>query len=165
MPDMPDISKLDLDGKSEEEIKHIIDEKFSTADVELGDRNKENKSGGMDLGNMMKMMSKMTEGLGANGKEGGSDMGDLNKLMDIMGDMKMPQNEEEAKEQSDKMRKMLSDQFNVDLSELDKLQEDLNNRTEGDEINEKDLNKIGDMMQNMISDMKPKDDDTDSKSE
>ena len=64
MPDMPDISKLDLDGKSEEEIKHIIDEKFSTADVELGDRNKENKSGGMDLGGMMKMMSKMTEGMG-----------------------------------------------------------------------------------------------------
>ena len=31
LPDMPDISKLDLDGKSEEEIKHIIDEKFSAS--------------------------------------------------------------------------------------------------------------------------------------
>ena len=42
--------------KSEDEIKHIIDENFSTADVELGDKNKK-EEGGMDLSGMMKMMS------------------------------------------------------------------------------------------------------------
>ena len=164
MPDMPDISKLDLDGKSEEEIKHIIDEEFSTADVKVGDRNKENKSRGMDLGGMMKMMSKMTEGMGG-GKDGEPDMNNLNKLMESMGNMTMPKTEEEAKEQSDKMRKMLSDQFNVDLSELDKLQEDLTNRNEGDELNEKDFDKISGIMGNMLNDIKKNDDETDSKSD
>ena len=82
-----------------------------------------------------------------------------------MGNMTMPKTEEEAKEQSDKMRKMLSDQFNVDLSELDKLQEDLTNRNEGDELGEKDFDKISGIMGNMLNDIKKNDDETDSKSE
>ena len=98
MPDMPDLSKLDLDGKSEDEIKHIIDENFSTADVELGDKNKK-QEGGMDLSGMMKMMSSLNESMGSAG-DGENNMEGLNKLVESMGGLRMPENEEEAKEHS-----------------------------------------------------------------
>ncbi|VVU94658.1 hypothetical protein CPAV1605_383 [seawater metagenome] len=165
MPDMPDISNLDLEGKTEEEIKHIIDENFSTADVELGDKEKKEGSGsGMDLGGMMKMMGKMTESLGGGGgKDGEPDMGNLNKLMESMGGFKMPESEEEAKEHSDKMRKILETDFNMDLSELDKLKDDLENKGGEDEMNENDFQKITDVMGNMLKDIQ--EDESKSKTE
>lgn len=155
MPDMPDISKLDLEGKTEEEIKHIIDENFSTADVEVGDKNKKEDSG-MDLGGMMKMMGKMTESLGGSG-EGDGDMGNLNKLVESMGGLQMPQNEEEAKEHSDKMRKILEKDFNMDLSELDKLKENLEDKNGEGELDEKDFAQITDVMGNMLKDIQEDD--------
>ena len=65
---------------------------FSTADVGVGE-SKKDESGGFDMSQMMGMMKNLNETLGSdgNGMEG------LNKMMESLGGMKMPENEQEAK--------------------------------------------------------------------
>jgi len=151
MPDIPDLSNLNLEGKSEDEIKHIIDENFSTDDVALGDKDGDKKSGGMNLGNMMNMMNKLTKSMGS--EDGDNNMDNLGKLVESMGGLNIPDNEEDAKEHSEKMRKILEEDFNMDLSELDKLKESLETKGEDGELNDKDYDDITSTMSNLLSNM------------
>merc|ERR1711871_42597 len=144
---MPD---LNLEGKSEEEIKHIIDENFSTSQVDVGESKKNESGGGLDMSQMMKMMKGLNETLGSdgNGMEG------LNKMMESMGNMKMPENEQEAEEHSKKMREILEKDFKTDLSELDSLKNDLEGRGENETLDENDFEKITGVMSNLLKGMK-----------
>ena len=151
MPDIPDLSNLNLEGKSEDEIKHIIDENFSTDDVPLGNKDDNKKSGGMNLGNMMNMMNKLTKSMGS--EDGDNNMENLGKLVESMGGLNIPDNEEDAKEHSEKMRKILEEDFNMDLSELDKLKESLETKGEDGELNDKDYDDITNTMSNLLSSM------------
>ena len=146
MPNMPD---LNLDGKSEEEIKHIIDENFSTSQVDVGETKKNESGGGLVMAQMMKMMKGLNETLGSdgNGMEG------LNKMMESMGDLKMPENEKEAEEHSKKMRDILEKDFKMDLSELDSLKTDLEGKGDKDTLDEKDFEKITGVMSNLLKGM------------
>ena len=142
MPNLPD---LNLEGKSEDEIKHIIDENFSTADVDVGESKKDEKSG-LDMSQMMGMMKNLNQTLGSdgNGMEG------LNKMMESLGGLKMPENEEEAEEHSKKMRNILEKDFNMDLSELDNLKNDLDDKGDKKDLDEQDFEKITNVMSNLL---------------
>ena len=150
MPNLPD---LNLEGKSEDEIKHIIDENFSTADVDLGEGKKDEK-GGLDMSQMMNMMKNLNQTLGSdgNGMEG------LNKMMESLGGMKMPDNEEEAAEHTNKMRNILEKDFNMDLSQLDSLKNDLEGKGDKENLDENDFEKITDVMSNLLKGMDNKND-------
>ena len=145
MPNLPD---LNLEGKSEDEIKHIIDENFSTADVDVGESKKDEKSG-LDMSQMMGMMKNLNQTLGSdgNGMEG------LNKMMESLGGLKMPENEEEAEEHSKKMRNILEKDFNMDLSELDNLKNDLDDKGDKKDLDEQDFEKITNVMSNLLKGM------------
>ena len=145
---MPNLPNLNLDGKSEEEIKHIIDENFSTADVGVGE-SKKDESGGFDMSQMMGMMKNLNETLGSdgNGMEG------LNKMMESLGGMKMPENEQEAEEHSQKMRNILEKDFNMDLTELDTLKNELEGKGDKDNLDEKDFEKITNVMSGLLKGM------------
>jgi hypothetical protein len=145
---MPNLPNLNLDGKSEDEIKHIIDENFSTADVNVGESKKDEK-GGFDMSQMMGMMKNLNDTLGS----GGEGMEGLSKMMESLGGMKMPENEEEAAEHSEKMRNILQKDFNMDLSELDTLKDELEGKGEGSDLDEKDFEKITNVMSNLLKGM------------
>ena len=149
---MPNMPNLDLSGKSEDEIKHIIDENFSTADVGVGESKDKEKGGGFDMSQMMGMMKNLNETLGSdgNGMEG------LNKMMESLGGMKMPENEDEAEEHSKKMREILEKDFKMDLSELDALKGDLEGKGENETLDEKDFEKISGVMSNLLKGMENK---------
>ena len=149
---MPNLPNLNLDGKSEDEIKHIIDENFSTADVNVGEAKKNEKSG-FDMSQMMGMMKNLNETLGS----GGEGMGGLSKMMESLGGMKMPENEEEAVAHSEKMRNILQKDFNMDLSELDTLKNELEGDSQGKDLDEKDFEKITNVMSNLIKGMDKED--------
>ena len=145
---MPNLPNLNLDGKSEDEIKHIIDENFSTADVNVGEAKKDEK-GGFDMSQMMGMMKNLNDTLGS----GGEGMEGLSKMMESLGGMKMPENEEEAAEHSEKMRNILQKDFNMDLSELDTLKNELEDKGDGSDLDEKDFEKITNVMSNLLKGM------------
>lgn len=145
---MPNLPNLNLDGKSEDEIKHIIDENFSTADVNVGEAKKDEK-GGFDMSQMMGMMKNLNDTLGS----GGEGMEGLSKMMESLGGMKMPENEEEAAEHSEKMRNILQKDFNMDLSELDTLKNELEGKGEASDLDEKDFEKITNVMSNLLKGM------------
>ena len=145
MPNLPD---LNLEGKSEDEIKHIIDENFSTADVDLGEGKKDEK-GGLDMSQMMNMMKNLNQTLGSNG----NGMEGLNKMMESLGGMKMPDNEEEAADHTNKMRNILEKDFNMDLSQLDSLKNDLEGKGDKENLDENDFEKITDVMSNLLKGM------------
>lgn len=145
---MPNLPNLNLEGKSEDEIKHIIDENFSTADVNVGESKKDEK-GGFDMSQMMGMMKNLNDTLGS----GGEGMEGLSKMMESLGGMKMPENEEEAAEHSEKMRNILQKDFNMDLSELDTLKDELEGKGEASDLDEKDFEKITNVMSNLLKGM------------
>lgn len=145
---MPNLPNLNLEGKSEEEIKHIIDENFSTADVDVGEAKKDEKSG-FDMSQMMGMMKNLNETLGS----GGEGMEGLSKMMESLGGMKMPETEDEAAEHSEKMRNILQKDFNMDLSELDTLKNDLEGKGDGSNLDENDFEKITNVMSNLLKGM------------
>lgn len=145
---MPNLPNLNLDGKSEDEIKHIIDENFTTADVNVGEAKKDEKSG-FDMSQMMGMMKNLNDTLGS----GGEGMEGLSKMMESLGGMKMPENEEEAAAHSEKMRNILQKDFNMDLSELDTLKNELEGKEEGKDLDEKDFEKITNVMSSLLKGM------------
>lgn len=100
-----------LFNKKEEEKKEkvVIDENFSTDNVELGDKDKDDKQKGFNLQGMMGMMN------GMNGKNGGPN---LKGLMDVMGKLNNIETEEDAEKLKFEMDNYLEKELGVDVSKL-----------------------------------------------
>ena len=97
-----------LGGNKKPEEKVVIDENFSTDNVELG---KENEKKGFNLSGMMKVMN------GMNGKDGGPN---LKGLLDVMGKLNTVENEEDAQKLKGEMDNYLEKELGVDVSKLNK---------------------------------------------
>ena len=104
-----------LTGNSKPKEKTIIDENFSTADVEKGSLDEE--SSGLNLNNMMKMMNSFSG-------EMGGDIGGLFKMMEKADKI---ETEEEAQELQKEMNKYLEEKMGVDMDELNSNILELNN--------------------------------------
>ncbi len=104
IPGMPNFSG----GKgSQPEEKVIIDDNFSTDDVELGD--KDQKSSGMNLNNMLNMMNSM------GGGKGGPELGGLFSMLEKLDKVDSNEDAESLKKEMDSY---LEDQLGVDVSKL-----------------------------------------------
>ena len=104
IPGMPNFSG----GKgSQPEEKVIIDDNFSTDDVELGD--KDQKSSGMNLNNMLNMMNSM------GGGKGGPELGGL---FSMLGKLDSVDNEEDAEKLKAEMDTYLEKELGVDVGKL-----------------------------------------------
>lgn len=107
IPGMPNIGGL---GKKEEpKEKVIISDDFSTDQVELGDKDKNEKSSGMNLNNMLNMMNSM------GGDSGGPQLGGL---FSMLGKLDGVQTEEEAEKLKVEMDSYLEKELGVDVSKL-----------------------------------------------
>lgn len=113
--------------KDEPQEKVVIDENFSTDQVDLGEKDKE-EGKGFKLSGMMKMMNSM------NGKGGGPNLGGL---MNVMKKMNTIQTEDEAKELKVEMDTFLEkelgvdmDKFNDTLNKIESKQNDNKNQNE-----------------------------------
>lgn len=103
---LPGIGNL-IGKKEEPKEKVIIDDNFSTDQVELGNKDEEKK--GFQLSGMMKMMNSM------NGKGGGPN---LKGLMDVMGKLNNVKTDEDAKELKGEMDTFLEKELGLDVSKL-----------------------------------------------
>jgi hypothetical protein len=118
IPGMPDLMKGSMGGlggkKDEPKEKVIIDEDFSTDNVELGDKEGDKKDGsGMNLSNMLKMMNSMNGGAGGEG--GGPDLGGL---FSMLGKLDSVDNEEDAAKLKSEMDTYLEKELGVDIGKL-----------------------------------------------
>ena len=98
--------------------KVIIDENFSTSNVDLGDKNEKS---GFNLGGMMKMMNSMTGG----GGEGPN----LSGLMGIMGKLNNVSSKKEAEELKKEMDNILENDLGMDVSKLNETINKLEDKT------------------------------------
>ena len=105
---IPGIQNMVGNIKEEPKEKVIIDDNFSTDNVELGNKDKTEK-GGFNLSGMMSMMNKM------NGSGGGPN---LKGLMDVMGKLNNVENEEDALKLKSEMDNYLEKELGVDVSKL-----------------------------------------------
>jgi hypothetical protein len=117
IPGMPDIMNsmigMNLGGKKEQKEKVVIDENFSTDQVNIG--NKDEKGSGMNLSNMLKMMNSMN--MGGKAGEGGQDMGGL---FSMLGKLDTIKTEEDAENLKKEMDSFLQNELGVDMGELNK---------------------------------------------
>lgn len=95
-----------MGGNKKDEKKVVIDENFSTDDVELG---KQDEKKGFNLSGMMKMM---------NGMSGGDGGPNLKGLVDVMGKLNSVKTEEEAENLKKEMDSYLESELGVDVSKL-----------------------------------------------
>jgi hypothetical protein len=95
--------------QEEKKEKVVIDENFSTDNVELGDKNANDKPSGFNLQGMMGMMN------GMNGKNGGPN---LKGLMDVMGKLNTIETEEDAERLKVEMDSYLENELGVDVTKL-----------------------------------------------
>jgi hypothetical protein len=102
---LPGIGNL-IGKKEEPKEKVIIDNNFSTDQVELGEKDEKK---GFQLSGMMKMMNSM------NGKGGGPN---LKGLMDVMGKLNTVKTDEDAKELKGEMDTFLEKELGLDVSKL-----------------------------------------------
>ena len=111
--DMGDMMKGMMGGKEEEKEPTIIDDNFSTADVEVGEDELEKKDKGM-IGNMMNMANNLPsmEGLG--------DLGGMMKDL-TSGEMDL----ENLENMKGKMDNFMEKTLGVDMSEFNKNMENL----------------------------------------
>lgn len=119
IPGMPDIAKMATGGTKEEKETVVIDENFSTEQVELGDKDK--KDSGMNLSNMMKMMNSMKGGMpGMEGIPGmeGKGMPDFGSVFSVLGKMKDIETQEDADKLKDEMDNFLQNQLGVDMNKF-----------------------------------------------
>lgn len=109
IPGMPDIGGLSK--KEEPKEKVIIDDNFSTDQVELGDKDKKEKSSGMNLNNMLNMMNSM-----------GGDSGapQLGGLFSMLGKLDSVESNEDAEKLKEEMDQYLEKELGVDVSKLNK---------------------------------------------
>ena len=109
---MPDImnSMGNLGGIKEPKEKVVIDENFSTDQVDIGD--KDEKGSGMNLSNMLKMMNSM------NGAGFMGDGKDLGGLFSMLGKLDNIQSEEDAEKLKQEMDSYLENELGVNMTEL-----------------------------------------------
>ena len=115
IPGMPDLAGGlgGLGGKKEPKEKVIIDEDFSTDNVELGDKDKDGKSSGMNLNNMLKMMNSMN---GAGGGDGNNP--DMGGLFSMLGKLDKIETEEDAEKLKKEMDSYLEKDLGIDVTKL-----------------------------------------------
>ena len=105
-----------MGGNKKDEEKVVIDENFSTDDVELG---KQDEKKGFNLSGMMKMM---------NGMSGGDGGPNLKGLVDVMGKLNSVKTEEEAENLKKEMDSYLESELGVDVSKLNETIEKMENK-------------------------------------
>ena len=116
---IPGMSGL-VGGKKEDEKKVVIDENFSTDNVELGEKDEKK---GFNLSGMMKMMNGMTGG------DGGPN---LKGLVDVMGKMNSIETDEDAENLKKEMDSYLESELGVDVSKLNETIEKMENKASND---------------------------------
>jgi hypothetical protein len=129
--DMGDMMKGMMGGKEEKKEPTVIDENFSTANVEVGEDETEKKGKGM-VGNMMNMAKNLPS------MEGMPDLGELTGMMkDITsGNMDM----DNLQEMKGKMDSFMSNTLGVDMNEFNKNMENLVSKMGDNEGNEDNTN-------------------------
>lgn len=103
---MPGMEKLFGGDKKEEQEPVVIDETFSTADVDVG--KEEEKKGGFNIGNMLNATKNLPN---------------IGNLMNIVGDINNAENEEDMLDIKNRMDTYLSSELNIDMSELNEKME------------------------------------------
>jgi len=121
---LPGMDKLMGEKKDIEEEKVIIDENFSTADVEV--KEKKEESGGFNLSDMMKTAKHMP---------------DLTKLTSMVGKLNDVNNKGDVGDLKNEMDSFLSESLGIDSKELDKNMEDLQKRIERNNLKDKVVEK------------------------
>lgn len=111
IPGMPDLGSM-TGAKQEPKEKVIIDENFSTDKVDLGDKDKNTKSSGMNLSNMLKMMNSMNQ---SGGDENGPNLGGL---FSMLNKLESVDNEEDAEKLKVEMDSYLEKELGVDVNKL-----------------------------------------------
>lgn len=141
IPGMPDIMN-NMEGltgmgkKKEPKEKVVIDENFSTDQVDIGDKNE--KASGMNLSNMLNMMNSMKMG----GGEGeGKDLGGLFSMLGKLDNLKSNEDAENLKKEMDLY---LEKELGVNMGELNKkiegAQKDVMIKVKETDVNEDDSN-------------------------
>ena len=97
-----------LTGNNNKKEKTIIDENFSTANVETGCQNDD--SSGLNLGNMMKMMNSIGGGMGD----------EIGGLFQMMKKADTIETKEDANNLQQEMNKYLEEKMGVDMNQLNK---------------------------------------------
>ena len=97
-------------GQKKPVEKVIIDDNFSTDNVELGNKDKKEGSG-MNLTNMLNMMNSMNKG-----GEGG--MPNMGGIFSMLGKLDSVNNEEDAEKLKEEMDMYLEKELGVDVSKL-----------------------------------------------
>ena len=118
---LPGMDKLMGGNKEEkEEEKVIIDENFSTADVDV--KEKKEDSGGFNLSDMMKTAKHMP---------------DLSKLTSMVGKLNDVNNNGDVGDLKNEMDSFLTESLGIDSKELEKNMEDLQKRIERNNLKDK----------------------------
>jgi len=117
---LPGMDKLMGSKKEEKEEKVIIDENFSTADVEV--KEKKEEKGGFNLNDMMKTAKHMP---------------DLSKLTSMVGKLNNINDESEASDLKNEMDTFLTESLGIDAKELDKNMKDLQKKIEQNNFKDK----------------------------
>jgi len=106
-------------GQKKPVEKVIIDDSFSTDNVELGDKDKKEGSG-MNLTNMLNMMNSMNKGAGTGdgGSEGDAGMPNMGGIFSMLGKLDSVNNEEDAEKLKVEMDSYLEKELGVDVSKL-----------------------------------------------
>ena len=113
IPGLQDIMSSATSSKKPKETV-IINEDFSTDQVDLGDKD-ENKSG-MNMSNMFKMMNSM------GGKEGGKELGGI---FNMISKLKNVSSEEDALKLKEEMDTYMKDSMGVDMTDFNKKMEEI----------------------------------------
>lgn len=100
--------------KSKKKEKVIIDENFSTSQVELGV--KDNKKSGFNIGNMLKVAGNL---MGNKSDKNNENSADLSSLMNLMNRAQNINNDEDASALKEDLNKCLSG-FGIDMNEFNK---------------------------------------------
>ena len=123
LPNMSNLGDFMNDGQEKEEEKIIIDETFSTADVEVNPEKekKENNNDNFNIGNMMKSMNNLPN------------LGDLGNMLNKISDVK---SEDDLSNMKEEMNSFLANELNINPEELNKNIETLQNKMINNNLNE-----------------------------
>ena len=149
IPGMPNLAGglSGLGGKKEPKEKVIIGEDFSTDNVELGEKDGDKKSSGMNLNNMLKMMNSMNGGASS----GDSNNPDMGGLFSMLGKLESINNDEDAEKLKKEMDSYLENELGVDVSKLNtqlsdaekNIKSDIYKGTEVEELNSESIDEAG----------------------
>jgi len=121
IPGMPDFASMSGTTQEPKE-KVIIDDNFSTDKVDLGNKDKNPNSSGMNLSNMLKMMNSMNQ------SGGDSNEPNLGGLFSMLNKLENVDNEEDAGKLKEEMDSYLEKELGVDVSKLNDQLESVQNK-------------------------------------